>query len=89
MLIRTGSILTLALLSLAMPAGSAQADPSPCPAGASGFVLWNVDTEPYLADNRIDAAGNDNGWVCARDLPGTFLADGEEYQTQNFIDDHR
>ena len=76
----------LALLSLTPPAGSAQADRSPCPAGASGFVHWDVDTEPYQADNRVDAAGNDNGWVCARALPGTFF-DGQEYQLQNFIDD--
>jgi hypothetical protein len=88
MLIRTGSLLILALLSFAMPAGSAQADPSACPGGASGFMLWDVDTEPYLADNRVDAAGNDNGWVCARELPGTFVFNGQEYPIQNFIDDH-
>jgi hypothetical protein len=86
MMIRTGSILILTALSFALPAASAQADRSPCPGGASGFVHWNIDTEPYQADNFVDAAGNDNGWVCARALPGTFF-NGQEYQLQNFIDD--
>jgi len=83
---RTGSILLLTLLSLLFPAGTAQADRSHCPGDASGFVLWDVDTEPYQADNKVDAAGNDNGRVCARAMPGTFF-DGQEYQLQNFIDD--
>ena len=88
MLLRTGSVLILAISSFVLPTASAYADPRPCPGGASGFVLWNIDSAPYLADNRVDEAGNDNGWVCARALPGTFVFDDHEYHFQNFIDDH-
>lgn len=84
---RIGSIVFLVLLGAFLPAPGAQAERTPCPGGESGFVLWNVATEPYTVDNLADAAGNGNGWVCARELPGTFVEDGVEYHVQNFIDD--
>jgi len=87
MLIRTGSLLILALFSFAAPATVAHADSSACPGGASGFVLWNVDAAPYQADNHVDQAGNANGWVCAKPMPNYFVSNGQEYQVQNFIDD--
>jgi hypothetical protein len=87
MLSRTGAIVLLAVLGVALPASSAQADPNPCPGGESGFVLWDVAAVPYGADNFVDAAGNANGWVCARELPRTFVQGGVEYPLQNFIDD--
>ena len=51
---------------------NAEADRSPCPGGASGFVLWDVETSPSQADNVVGAADNDIGLVCARAMPGTF-----------------
>ena len=59
---------------------------SSCPPGHSGFVLWDVNTEPYAADNAVDEQGNEDGWVCA--LLGRIILDedGNPFQTYNFID---
>jgi hypothetical protein len=87
MLNRAGAVALLVFLGTALPTTSAHADQRPCPTEASGFILWHVDTAPYEVDNFVDAAGNHNGWVCARELPRTFVEDGVEYPAQNFIDD--
>jgi hypothetical protein len=59
---------------------------SSCPPGHSGFFLWDVNTEPYAADNAVDEQGNADGWVCA--LSGRIILDenGNPFQTYNFID---
>ena len=84
---RTGAVVLLVFLGIVLPATSAHAVQRPCPPEESGFILWHVDTAPYEADNFLDAAGNNNGWVCARQLPQTFVENGVEYPIQNFIDD--
>ena len=33
-----------------------------------GILLWDVTTHPYQADREVDEAGNNNGYVCAREL---------------------
>lgn len=53
------------LLAGTMPAALAGPPDDGC---ARGFVLWDVETEPYQADRAVDEAGNANGYVCARRL---------------------
>jgi len=57
-----------------------------CPPGHSGYVLWDVVTEPYGVDNAVDEHGNADGWVCA--LPKKVVLDenGNPFQLYNFID---
>jgi hypothetical protein len=57
-----------------------------CPPGNSGYVLWDVNTEPYQADNAVDEHGNNDGWVCA--TPKKVISDenGNPFQLYNFID---
>jgi len=59
---------------------------SSCPPGGSGYVLWDVNTEPYAADNAVDEQGNADGLVCA--LPKKIILDenGNPFQLYNFID---
>jgi hypothetical protein len=67
---------------------TATADPPSgvCPPGNSGFVLWDVDTQPYGVDNLVDDRGNADGWACAQ--PGDVVLDeeGNPFQLYNFID---
>ncbi len=71
------AILTLAAataLALAVPA-SALADSSQtpvatgCPAGYEHVLVSSFPSPPYQMPARVDAAGNDNGWICAQPLP--------------------
>jgi len=75
---------TAVLACLSTPA---QASPSGdgCPGGNSGFVLWDVSTEPYGVDNLVDARGNNDGFACARPL---YVVTDEEgpFQIYNFLD---
>jgi hypothetical protein len=82
----TSFVTTLALAWPIVGATPATAAGGGCPPPASGFVRWDVTTEPYQADDASDANGN--GWVCARALPQTFVFDGETFPIYNFIDDH-
>ena len=75
----------LGLLATATPASSAGTG---CPPGNSGFILWDISTEPYGVDNAVDAKGNADGWVCARPLYVVTDDSGEPFQIYNFIDNH-
>jgi hypothetical protein len=79
--------LTAAALLLPGSPATAASSGGHCPPTVSGYQIWDVDTEPYLEDNRVDEAGNDNGFVCAK--PGKIIIDenGEPFQVYNFIDD--
>ena len=68
--------------------GSAQASPSgtACPGGSSGFVLWEVSTEPYGVDNYVDERGNNDGWACAKPVYVVADEDGSPFQIYNFLD---
>jgi hypothetical protein len=66
--------------AVAAPAGT-----SHCPPDVSGYISWEVTTQPYQADNRVDRNGN--GLVCARPTNKTFEKDGVTYTLYNFIDD--
>ena len=69
--------------------GSALASPSwtACPGGgSSGFVLWDVSTEPYGVDNLVDERGNNDGWACAKPLYVVTDDDGSPFQIYNFLD---
>jgi hypothetical protein len=77
---------TLAVLLIGSTAPALAAPPSDgC---ARGFVLWDTAEEPYLADDAVDEAGNDNGWVCARQLgEGLSRQYGVEFPIYLFVDD--
>jgi hypothetical protein len=82
----TGLAAGVGLLCLVTPAQASQSAGSGCPPGNSGFVLWDVSTEPYQVDNAVDEQGNGDGRVCA--LPGKVVTDedGNPFQLYNFID---
>lgn len=70
-----------------VPAQAALADP-PSDGCARGWELWDVNAEPYRADNRTDEEGNNDGLVCAR-ARGNQTAttpDGQEVQIYTFAD---
>jgi hypothetical protein len=59
-----------------------------CPTSESGFIVWDVSTQPYQVDNAVDVNGNDNGQVCAKRVDSlTFVSGGQTYPVYNFIDD--
>ena len=59
-----------------------------CPPSVSGYIVWDVSTEPYQVDNALDVNGNANGRVCAKPVDGqTFVFGGQTYQVYNFFDD--
>ena len=84
--ILVGCGLALGSVALTVPAGAAPIG-GHCPPAVSGYIRWDVNTEPYQADNLVDAAGNNNGTVCAK--PGRIVVDenGNDIQTYNFIED--
>jgi hypothetical protein len=58
-----------------------------CPASSSGYTLWDVSTQPYQADNAVDAKGNGDGSVCAKPVDSkTFQDGGQTYPVYSFID---
>ena len=67
----------------AMPAAAAGGK---CPPVPSGFNLWDVNTQPYQADNASDVNGD--GWVCARPTKDTFVENGQTFTVYFFIDDN-
>jgi hypothetical protein len=71
------------LLCLVPPA---QATGTGCPPGNSGYVVWDVSTEPYGVDNAVDEHGNNDGWACARPGKVVIDEDGNPFQLYNFID---
>ena len=80
-----GLAATAGLGLLAAPA-VASPDGDGCPIGTSGFILWDVNSEPYGADNFVDAKGNGDGWVCARPIHVVTDENGEPFQIYNFLD---
>ena len=75
--------------TVAVAAGvTAQAPAAPSHRGCPpSFTSWPVSTEPYQADNQVDAEGNGDGSVCAKPLDAkTFQVGGQTYQIYNFID---
>lgn len=81
----TGLAATAGLLLLATPA-QAQSPGDACPPGNSGFILWDVSTEPYQVDNLVDEHGNGDGWVCAQPWKVVTDENGNPFQLYNFID---
>lgn len=82
----TGLATAAGLLCLTVPAQASVSAGAGCPPGHSGYVLWDVGTEPYRVDNAVDEKGNGDGWACAR--PGKVVTDenGNPFQLYNFID---
>ena len=81
------SVAAAAFVAICLP-GSAQASPlgTACPGGSSGFVLWEVSTEPYGADDAVDERGNNDGRVCAKPIYVVTDDDGNPFQIYNFLD---
>jgi hypothetical protein len=79
---------TLAATVALAAAVTAQAPAAPPHRGCPpSFTSWPVSTEPYQADNQVDAEGNGDGLVCAKPLDSkTFQVGGQTYQIYNFID---
>jgi len=75
-----------ALLVSASPATAASSG-GHCPPAVSGYQIWDVNTQPYQADNRVDEKGNNNGFVCAKPEKIGVDASGQPLQLYNFIDD--
>ncbi len=75
----------LTILAAVIPA-AASASGQSCPPGNSGYVLWDINTQPYQADNAVDERGNGDGWVCATPKKVVVEADGNPLQVYNFID---
>jgi hypothetical protein len=75
-----------ALLVPASPATAASPG-GHCPPAVSGYQIWDVNTEPYRADNGVDEKGNNNGLVCAKAEKIVLDDNGEPFQIYNFIDD--
>ncbi len=80
------SVVTTALFCC--QTGSAEASPSgaACPGGNTGFVLWDVTTEPYGVDNLVDQRGNQDGWACAMPIKVVTDEEGNPFQIYNFLD---
>lgn len=78
---------TVAVL-LVGSAGPALASP-PSDGCSRGFVLWDTAEDPaYQADDAVDAAGNTNGYVCARQLgQGLSRQYGVDFPIYLFVDD--
>jgi hypothetical protein len=82
--------LILILIGLLVATGSSVATTAGgnCPDATSGFVVWDVNTEPYQVDNAVDVNGNGDGIVCAKPVDSlTFVVGGNTYQVYNFIED--
>lgn len=78
---------TLALGALLVTAPAATAKTMPENTCASGYEFWDVKTRPYQADNDVDEAGNDDGWVCARALgEGLSKQYGTDATIYHFVD---
>jgi len=86
----TGLALSLAaaasLTSLTSPTYASPGTGDGCPPGNGDFVLWDIRTEPYGVDNFVDAAFNNDGWVCARPTHVVTDENGDPFQIYNFID---
>jgi len=80
------ALTTAGVLGALAPASPSASAGSSCPPGNSGYVLWDVATEPYAADNAVDEHGNDDGWVCATPKKVVLDEDGNPFQLYNFID---
>ena len=82
------SVGTLAATVALATGVTAQAPAAPSHRGCPpSFTSWPVSTEPYQADNQVDAEGNGDGLVCAKPLDSkTFQVGGQTYQIYNFID---
>ncbi len=81
----TVAALGVVLVSLSTPAQAASSGDS-CPGGQSGFVLWDVSTEPYGVDNLVDERGNNDGKACAKPIYVVTDDDGNPFQIYNFLD---
>jgi hypothetical protein len=74
------------LAGLTSPA-EAKATGGFCPTQPSGFSLWDVNAEPYHADNTTDELGNNDGLVCAKPWKTVHDEDGNPFQLYVFVDD--
>jgi hypothetical protein len=85
---RPTSILSATLAVLLVGSAAPALASPPSDGCARGFVVWDTATEPYLADDAADEAGNGNGWVCARQLgEGLSRQYGVDFPIYLFVDD--
>jgi hypothetical protein len=86
--VMSAAALVIGSVALAVPAGAASTG-GHCPPPNSGYIVWDVNAEPYQADNRADTfgGGNGNGIVCAKPMKVVIDENGNPFQIYNFIDD--
>ncbi len=80
-----GVVAAAVLVCLPAPAQASRSGTS-CPGGNSGFVMWDVSTEPYGVDNLVDERGNNDGWACAKPIYSVTDEAGNPFQIYNFLD---
>jgi hypothetical protein len=80
----TGLAAVASIVCLAAPAHATA--PNECPPANGRNILWDVNTEPYHADNAADEHGNGDGLVCARPTKIVIDENGDPFQLYNFID---
>jgi hypothetical protein len=80
------ALASVGIACLAFAASPAAASGSSCPPGNCEYVLWDVDTEPYQADNEVDEQGNADGWACAKPTKVVLDENGNPFQIYSFID---
>ena len=84
---KSAMIAALATPLFLVAGASAASAAAPDDGCARGFELWHVDNEPYMVDNDIDEAGNDDDWVCARALgEGVSKSVGVDFTVYQFTD---
>ncbi len=74
------ALLVAVTSTAAVGAGAARGDASQtpvatgCPAGFEHVSVASLPNPPYRLPARLDAAGNDNGYICALALPEAVAA---------------
>ena len=81
----TGVAAAAVLVCLPAPAQASTSGTS-CPGGNSGFVMWNVNTQPYRRRQLRRRARQRRSLVCAKAIYVVTDEEGNPFQIYNFLD---